>query len=80
MCIRQMQIRRFYLVSGYHVVVWKKARVLEPAVISSLLLLSLDFLICQMGVISIRLRGLLKTIQVKNFRRGGLSVSRVWPK
>ena len=61
-------------------VVWKKARVLEPAVISSLLLLSLDFLICQMGVISIHLRGFLKTIQVKYFRCGGLSVSRVWPK
>ena len=61
-------------------VVWKKARVLEPAVISSLLLLSLDFLICQMGVISIHLRGFLKTIQVKYFRCGGLSVSRVWLK
>lgn len=80
MCVRLMQIRKFYLISGYHVVVWKKARILEPVVISSLLLLSLDFLICQMGIISIHLRGLLKTIQVKYFRHRGLSVSRVWPK
>lgn len=75
MCIRQMQIRKFYLISGYHVVVWKKARVLEPAVISSLLILSLDFLICQMGIKSIHLRGLLKTKQVKYFRHHDLSVS-----
>ena len=75
MCVRLMQIRKFYLISGDHVVVWKKARILEPVVISSLLLLSLDFLICQMGIISIHLRGLLKTIQVKYFRHRGLSVS-----